>query len=115
MRAISEFYPEVQSLADISKMDTFPAFDAYVRNGLSLVDAFKLANFETMSQRTAAATKQAAINAAKGKSHLSPVGVGADGQTTQLVDIPQEARGVWEVAFPELSYKELKEKYNRSL
>lgn len=115
VRAISEFYPEVQSLADISKMDTFPAFDAYVRNGLSLVDAFKLANFETMSQRTAAATKQAAINAAKGKSHLSPVGVGADGQTTQFVDIPPEAREVWEQAYPDLSYKELKEKYNKSL
>ena len=115
IREISEFFPEVQSLADVAKMDTFPVFDAYVRNGLSLVDAFKLANFDAMSQRNAAATKQAAINAAKGKSHLSPVGVGADGQTTQLVDIPQEARSVWEEAYPELSYKELKEKYNRSL
>lgn len=115
VREISEFFPEVQSLADISRMETFPAFDAYVRNGLSLVDAFKLANFETMSQRTAAATKQAAINAAKGKSHLSPVGGGTEGQTSQLVDIPQNAREVWEQAYQGLSYKELKEKYNKSL
>ncbi len=115
IREISEFFPEVQSLADVAKMDTFPVFDAYVRNGLSLVDAFKLANFDVMSQRNAAATKQAAINAAKGKSHMSPIGGGTEGQSSQLVDIPDDARKVWEEAYPGLSYKELKEKYNRSL
>ena len=115
IREISEFYPEVQSLADVVKMGTFPDFDAYVRSGLSLVDAFKLANFDAMSQRNAAATKQAAINAVKGKSHLSPVGGGTEGQASQLVDIPENAREIWEQAYPGLSYKELKEKYNKSM
>lgn len=115
VKKISEFYPEVQSLEDISKMETFPAFDAYVRNGLSLVDAFKLANFETMSQRNAAASKQAAINAAKGKSHLSPVGGGAAGESAQMVEIPKEELSIWEQVYPNLSYKQLREKYNKTL
>ena len=115
IQQISAFDPTVKSLEDIAKMPTFAAFDSYVRNGLSLPDAYRLANFEALTQRDAAASRQAAINAAKGKSPLSPMGGGADGQTAQLVDIPQEAIEVWKAAYPDLSYKELREKYNRSL
>ena len=114
IQQISSFYPEVKSLDDIVKMDTFPVFDAYMRQGLSLVDAFRLANFDLLSQRDAAASKQAAINAAKGKGHLSPVGGGA-GDLAHEVDIPASERALWEEFYPGVPYKELKKKYNSTL
>ena len=115
VRKISEIDPNLKSLDDIYKMDTFQTFDNYVRNhGLSLVEAFYLANKDSLSQKDVAATKQAAINAAKGKSHMTPVGGGAPSADTE-VDIPVEERSIWEAAYPDLSYKELKAKYNKSL
>lgn len=114
IQEISGFYPEVKTLDDIVKMETFPVFDAYVRQGLNLVDAFRLANFDALSQRGAAASKQAAINAAKGKGHLSPVGGGA-GDLTGEVEIPANERELWESFYPGLSYKELRTKYNNTL
>lgn len=115
IRKISEIDPSVKSLDDIFKMDTFQKFDNYVRNhGYNLVDAFYLANRENLSQKDVAATKQAAINAAKGKSHMTPVGGGAPSSEAE-VDIPENERSIWEMAYPDLSYKELKTKYNKSL
>lgn len=114
IQQISSFYPEVKTLDDIVKMETFPVFDTYVRQGLNLVDAFRLANFDALSQRGAAASRQAAINAAKGKGHLSPVGGGA-GDLAQEVEIPASERELWESFYPGLSYKELRTKYNNTL
>lgn len=114
IKEISGFYPEVKSLEDISKMDTFQAFDRYVRNGMSLVDAFKLANYDTLVGRGAAASRQAAINAAKSTGHLVPVGGGANGPEGE-VDIPKNDLELWQDTYPGLSYKELKAKYNRTL
>ena len=112
---ISSFDPSVKSLDDIVKMPTFPVFDAYVRQGLSITDAYRLANFDSLAQRDAAANRQAAINSVRGKSHLAPIGGVAGEAGKQLVDIPQNERYLWEEAYPELSYKELKEKYNKTL
>jgi hypothetical protein len=114
VQQISSFYPDVKSLEDIAQMPTFPVFDQYVRNGLSLVDAFKLANYDTLSNRGTAAAKQAAINSAKGKGHLAPIGGGA-GTPVNQVDIPAAELELWKDAYPNLSYKELRTKYNNTL
>lgn len=115
IQQISSFDPSVKSLDDIVKMPTFPVFDAYVRQGLSITDAYRLANFDSLAQRDAAANRQAAINSVRGKSHLAPIGGVAGEAGKQLVDIPQNERYLWEEAYPDLSYKELKEKYNKTL
>lgn len=115
IQKISAFDPSVKSLDDIVKMPTFPVFDSYVRQGLSLTDAYRLANFDSLAQRDAAASRQAAINSVKGKSHLSPIGGVSGDAGAPMVDIPKEELSIWEEAYPELSYKELKEKYNKTL
>lgn len=111
VKEISSFYPEVKSLADISKMETFPVFDAYVRGGMSLTDAFKLANFDALLHKGAAASKQAAINAAKGKGHMMPVG--GTSAPDGLAEIPKDELPKWQAFFPGATPKQLKEKYNR--
>lgn len=78
---IKRIDPEITSLADIQKMESFSAFDGYVRqNGLSLVDAFRLANADKLAQKRAAASKQAAINNVAGKSHMTATGGVAEGE-----------------------------------
>lgn len=114
IKEISGFYPEVKSLEDISKMETFRTFDRYVRGGMNLVDAFKLANYDALVGRGAAASRQAAINSAKSTGHLIPVAGGANGPEGE-VDIPKNELGLWQDIYPGLSYKELKAKYNRTL
>lgn len=112
LQQISEMYPEVKTLDDILKMDTFEKFDDYVRrNGLNLVEAFRLANGDKLSQKSVEATRQAAINSAKGKSHMVPTA----GLTVNdgLEEIPASELPKWQAFFPEASAKELKEKYNR--
>lgn len=74
IRRISELDPAVKTLADIAGMDTFPQFDALVRSGVPLDVAYKAVNFERLARGQAAAARQAAINAARGKGHLAPAG-----------------------------------------
>jgi hypothetical protein len=78
---------------------------------MSLTEAFKLANFDALMKRGSAASKQAAINAAKGKEHMTPIGGTAapDG----LAEIPREELSRWKEFFPNATAKELREKYNR--
>ena len=113
IKKLSEIDPSIKSFDDLPKMENFKTFDALVRNnGLNFVDAYRLANFEKLSQKDAAATKQAAINAAKGKSHMVPTA----GLTVNdgLEEIPVADLAKWKAFFPEASAKELKEKYNRA-
>lgn len=114
IKEISEFYPEVKSLEDIAKMDTFQSFDRYVRSGMNLVDAFRLANFDALVGKGAAASRQAAINSAKSTGHLIPVGGGASGPEGEA-EIPKAELELWQDMYPGLSYKELRTKYNRTL
>ena len=113
IRKLSEIDPSIKTFDDVCKMENFQTFDALVRNNnLDFVSAYRLANFEKLSQKEAAATKQAAINAAKGKSHMVPTA----GLTVNdgLEEIPVADLPKWKAFFPDASAKELKEKYNRA-
>lgn len=80
---------------------------------MSLVDAYKIVNFGQVSNSQQAAIQQAAINQAKGKSHLNPVnGVAVQDNS---VDIPQSELARWKAYFPEKSAEELKKLYNDTL
>lgn len=81
MAELSRIDPTLKSMADLPKMENFDQFDALVRNGLDLVSAYKVVNYDRAQKKTAEAAKQAAINSAKGTGHLAPVGgVGTDDQ-----------------------------------
>lgn len=88
MAQISRLDPEMKSLEDIRRQPEFGEFDRLVRGGYDLVDAYKLAFFQRLQDRQASGAKQAAINAARGKQHLAPVGgkAGAeDGLTEEII------------------------------
>ncbi|WP_462385253.1 hypothetical protein [Intestinibacillus massiliensis] len=93
---IGKIDPSIKSLADIIAMPTFQEFDTKVRQGYSIADAFRLANFDTLGKKRSAAAKQAALNAMNGKSHLTATTGGAG----EDVIVPQETMDFYRQAFP---------------
>lgn len=55
------------------KLPCFAAFDELVRGGLDMVNAYKLANFDELTDRRSRAAAQAAVDDARGLSHLAGV------------------------------------------
>lgn len=64
---------EVGSVEDIAAMPTGPQFNAYVQKGLSIEEAYYLANRRDIDERRLSAARQAGINRASGKGHLAGV------------------------------------------
>ena len=113
IKAVTAMAPEIKSLEDLEKHASYASVLEYVNKGLRLPDAFKLANFDSISTRQTAAAKQAAINQARSKGHLettTSVSVGSN-----LADIPDKEISTWREYFPGLSDEELKKKYNQTL
>ena len=63
----------IQTLEDIVAMPTGEAFRGYVEKGLSIEDAFYMANRDAVDKRRMEAARQAGIKQASGKRHMAPV------------------------------------------
>lgn len=113
IKQISALDPSIKSFEDLANIKNQDALLSMVQKGYSLVDAFKLANYDELMGKSKAAAEQKAINQAKGKSHLTPTTSGASANDG-LEDIPVNQLDKWRAFFPDASEKELKEKYNRS-
>lgn len=102
--------PSIKSFDDVPKAVVEKCMQI---KGLTLVDAYKLLNYGTVTADKAAAIKQSAINQARGKGHLTPV----NGVATQEsgVDIPADELATWKAFYPNLSSAELRKKYNQTL
>ena len=107
---IGKIDPSIKSFADLTKTPTFPQFDAMVRRGYSLVDAYKAANFDRLTGKKAAAAKQQAMNQVNGKSHLNATKSGGEGED---ISIPDEEMAYFRSFFPDLSKKQIMEKYKK--
>lgn len=113
LKAVHALDSTVNTIEDLLNMPNSREVLDMVGKGYSLPDAFKLANWDRLTQQSAQASKQAAINALKSKSHMTPTdGVSA---TSTDVDIPQSELAGWKNMFPHASEKELKAKYNKAL
>lgn len=110
---IKKIDSSVKSIDDLVTQDNFNDVLDKIRNGYSLVDAYKIVNYEKLTQQSTQAARQAAINAAKGKDHMTPSSGVTD--TSKTLDIPTGELGRWREMFPDASDKELKEKYTRAM
>ena len=105
--------PSLNGVDDILNDPSMPLMAQKVAQGMSLVDAYKIVNFDRVSNSKEAAVKQQTINQVKGKNHLSTgaaVTVSSD-----LEDIPANMLEDFKDRFPEKSPKELKALYNQVL
>ena len=109
---ISKIDPDIKSLQDIPQ-EQMPRIIERVKAGLSLSDAYKIENMDKLIGKSNDAATQRAINNAKNKNHLNTHSGISDNENLQ--EIPSEALEAWKMAYPELSYKELRKKYNDTL
>ncbi len=109
MREISALDPSIKDLSDLAGMETYPKFYELVKRGNTLTDAFKLANYEALTKGAVSASRQAALNAAQGKRHLtqtSPRGSGA-------ANVPADIRKEYLAFNPDATDAEIQAHYNK--
>lgn len=110
IKEISHLDPSITDVAALANHPNAPVFNEYVNRGYSLVDAFRLANFDTLTGKKAAAAKQQAMNNVNGKSHLTPTAGNAGGD--DVVIDPQEMQ-MMKHAFPNLTHAQLVAKFKK--
>ncbi len=104
--------PNLKDISELAKEPNYAEVVKYCNAGLSLVDAYKLVNFDTIANAKAEAIKQATINQAKSTAHLqATTGVSTNAET--YVPIPEKSLAKWKEAFPNLTMEQLTAKYNK--
>lgn len=81
--------------------------------GLRLVDAYKILNYDKAQNKNADAIRQQAVNQIKGKSHMTPM-TGVANNNAE-VEIPLNERSLWEAMFPNKTYAEMRKLYNKQI
>ena len=112
MEQVKALDPTVNSIEEILQAPNSHDVIAKIKAGYSLVDAYKIANFDKLTAQNTQASKQAAINAMRGKDHMTQTGGVTD--TSTDMDIPVSELGKWKAMFPDATEKELKAKYTRA-
>ena len=105
--------PSLNGVEDILNDPSMPLMTEKVAQGMSLVDAYKIVNFDRVFASKEAAVKQQTVNQVKGKNHLA-TGASINVNDTEE-DIPAESIEKWKEMFPEKSSKELKALYNKTI
>lgn len=111
VREIGAMDPSIKSLEDLAKMPTYPRFYELVQLGNTLTDAFRLANFDALTQRAAAGARQTAVNAARSKDHLEQT----RNRGTGAVSVPAEVKEQYRLFNPDATDEEIQKHYARSV
>ena len=99
---------EVGSLEDIAAMPTGPQFNTYIQKGLSIEEAYYLANRKDIDTRRLGAARQAGINRASGKGHLAGMPAAAGESPYQPTEAEKEA---YRAFMPEATDAEIAKAY----
>lgn len=86
---VMEIDPSIKSFDDLAALPNFSEIARQVERGLSLVEAYKMVNFDNFMQHANQAARQQAINQMRGKDHLAtqPNGVATENDD---VEVPAE-------------------------
>ena len=111
IKEIGQYDPAIKAVEDLPKMDNYQDFYGYVKRGLTFLEAYKLTNYDKITQQTASKVKRAALNAQQGKDHLSATTQRGAGAVTVPADIKAEYRQF----NPEMTDAEIERHYNNYL
>lgn len=107
---ISKLDPSIRSVADLLAMDNSQEFYAHVKGGKSFLEAFKLTNFERLTQQKAQAAAQQAMNNARGKDHLTAVG---NSRGAGAESVPAAEMAMYRKLLPNATEAEIQAHYNK--
>jgi len=114
IETIVKMDPSLNSKEDLLKDPLLPQIVEKVKTtGMSFVDAYKIVNFDRLSDSKTAAAKQSVVNQVKGQAHLTNGNSVTVTETEE--DIPANLLQQFKDQFPDRSMKELKSLYNKVL
>jgi len=111
MDEIKKLDSSITSVDDIKAMPQFNEFDDLVRRGYSLVDAFKLVNFEKLSSAKSESVRQATVNNVNSKSHLA----GNKGGAGSGIVVPNDVANLYREFNPGITDEEIYKDYSAAL
>ena len=106
---IRQLDPTIRTVADLLAMPRAREFYQLVKRGNNFVDAYKLANYDQLTQRAAAAARQQAQNLARSKGHLIAAAQRGKGGAT----VPAEEMNLFRAFNPQASEMAIQSYYNK--
>lgn len=107
LRQIQAIDPTVKELGDLAKLDTYPKLYDMVKRGYSILDAYRLANYDTLTQRAAEASRKAAITSVQSKQHLKATESRGGG----AIPVPDSVLEEYRVLNPGATKEEIQKHY----
>ncbi|MEG2939602.1 MAG: hypothetical protein RR829_05185 [Oscillospiraceae bacterium] len=109
MAEIGKIDPEITSIEQLEGMSTIEAFNDYVMRGYSMLDSFKLANFDALLERSANGARQSALNSVSERAHLAPT----DGTEANTDGVPADILEQYRSFFPTWTDAQITEDYQK--
>ena len=107
---ISKLDPAIQSVNDLISMPNAKEFYDLVKGGKNFVEAFKLANFERLTQKKAEAAQQQALSNTRGKDHLQGT---VNTRGSGMASVPPAEMAMYRKLLPGVSEAEVTAHYNK--
>lgn len=107
---IKELDSSLKSISDIPNLEVI---SDYVNKGLSLFDAYRLVNFDSLVGNVKAGARQSAINQLKGKSHMT--GIDSLSGSDDGEEVPAAELAMYKEIYPDKSVSDIRKLYNRTL
>ena len=104
--------PNIGTVQDLLKSQKGQEIYQLTKKGISLSQAYYLANRETIQQAMAESARAQAAKNARGKEHLKPDGKGAG---TGAVSVPQSEMAMYRMFMPHATDAEIQAHYNKHL
>ncbi len=109
IKEIGKLDPDIKALNDLAKMENYQAFYDFVKKGNTLLDAYRLANFDRLIGKSTAATKQAAYNSINSKQHMGKT----KERGTGSVAVPNDVKEMYRALNPDATDAEISAHYNK--
>jgi hypothetical protein len=104
---VAKLNPAIKTLEDILRMPTGPKFAELAKKGVPLPEAYRYANMEALAAQSAAAAKQAALNATQSKAHLTATTASGSG----AVPVPADVMAQYRLLMPDKTDEEIQKHY----
>lgn len=101
---ITQQDPSVRTVEDLMAADNYDQIYGLVQKGYALSDAFKLINFDRLTNQVAEASRQKVINQDLGKRHLNKTQTRGDGS----VEVPREIKQAYLDMMPNATDAEIR-------